>query len=67
MPWQSAPLWYGNHLETILREPYGDSSGRREAGEILKKLFALGLSKFEPDPLAAIAAAEQAGKKRAAK
>ena len=67
MPWQSAPLWFANHLETVLSEPYGDASGRREAGEILQRLLRNGLSKFEPDPLQAIAEAEQAGKKQAAK
>ena len=48
MPWQSAPLWFANHLETVLSEPYGDASGRREAGEILQRLLRNGLSKFEP-------------------
>ena len=67
MPWQSAPLYYLAHLDSVLREPFGDPSGRREAGEVLKKLLALGLSRFEPDPLHAIEQAEQAGKKRAAK
>ncbi|MGY4357494.1 hypothetical protein ACVW0J_003987 [Bradyrhizobium sp. i1.7.7] len=33
MPWQSAPLWFANHLDSVLREPFGDPSGRREAGE----------------------------------
>jgi len=47
------------HLDAVLREPFNDPSGRREAGEILKKLAALGLSKYEPDPLRAISAAEQ--------
>jgi hypothetical protein len=58
MPWQSSPLWFGNHLDEVLREPFGDSSGRREAGEVLKKLLALGLSKFEPSPVLAIEHAE---------
>jgi hypothetical protein len=48
-----------NPESRVLREPFGDPSGRREAGEIIKKLLALGLSKYEPNPLQAIAAAEQ--------
>ena len=59
MPWQLGPLYYANDLDAVLREPFGDPSGRREAGEVIKKLLALGLSKFEPDPIAAIVAAEQ--------
>ena len=58
MPWQLTPIYYANHLDAVLREPFGDPSGRREAGEVLQRLLRLGLSKFEPDP-AAIAAAEQ--------
>jgi hypothetical protein len=57
MPWQLAPLYYTNHLESALRE----TSGRREACEVLKKLLALGLSKFEPNPLRAIEQAEAKG------
>jgi hypothetical protein len=59
MPWQMPPLCYANHLDSALREPFGDPRGAREAGEVLKKMLALGLSRFEPDPLQAIAAAEQ--------
>jgi hypothetical protein len=51
MPWQLAPLHYANHLDNVLREHFGDPSGRREAGEVLKKLLALGLSRLEPNPL----------------
>jgi hypothetical protein len=58
MPWQLPPIYYAAHLDSVLREPFGDPSGRREAGEVLKKLLALGLSRFEPDPLGAIAEAE---------
>jgi hypothetical protein len=59
-PWQLPPIspTIANHLDAVLREPYGDPSGRREAGEVIKKLSALGLSKYEPDPAGAITAAE---------
>jgi hypothetical protein len=65
MPWQLPPIYYAAHLDSVLREPFGDPSGRREAGEVLKKLLALGLSRFEPDPLGALEQAE--AKRRAAK
>src|SRR5437870_5988036 len=55
-PWQMPPC--ATHLESALRQPFGDTRGAREAGEILKKMLALGLSRFEPHPLAAIAEAE---------
>jgi hypothetical protein len=39
------------HPSYGLRQPYGDPRGAREAVEILQKLLALGLSKYEPNPL----------------
>ena len=57
-PWQTIPLWVGD-IEAALAEPYGDQRGDREAAEILQKLLSLGLSRFEPSPLDAIAAAER--------
>jgi hypothetical protein len=47
-------MYYADHLDSGLRRPFGDPRGAREAGEILKKLFALNLSRYEPDPLRAI-------------
>ncbi len=60
-PWQQPPLYYSrpHHFDAALREPFGDPSGKREAAEIIKKLRAVGCSIYEPDPLAALAAAEQ--------
>ncbi|MGY4293092.1 hypothetical protein ACVWXN_001187 [Bradyrhizobium sp. i1.4.4] len=58
MPWQSAPLWFANHLDSVLREPFGDPSGRREAGEVLQRLLRNGFSKFELNPVAALTQAE---------
>jgi hypothetical protein len=60
MPWQLPPAsrTIADHLDDALREP-GGPSGRREAAELLKKLLELGLSRYEPDPAGAIAAAEQ--------
>ena len=42
-----------------LEKPFDDPRGERAAAEILKRLLALHLSRFEPDPFAAIAEAEQ--------
>ncbi|MDN3279104.1 hypothetical protein QWJ07_32905 [Frankia sp. RB7] len=60
-PWQMPPCspTIANHLDDALRVPFNDPSGRREGAEIVRKLRSLGLSDFEPDPLAAIAQAER--------
>jgi hypothetical protein len=52
-PWQTPPIWVGS-LTAALRLPYGDQRGDREAAELLKKMLAAGLSRYEPDPLAAL-------------
>jgi hypothetical protein len=51
--------WRPNNLA----KPFDDPRGERESAEILKKLLALGLGRFEPNPLAAIAEAEQRGRR----
>jgi hypothetical protein len=60
MPWQMPPISYfnANDPDSALRQPYGDPRGAREAVEILHKLLALGLSRYEPHPLQAIQQAE---------
>jgi len=55
MPWQSPPCYADLGA---LREPFGDPRAARESAELLQRLLRLGLSRFEPDPLAAIAEAE---------
>jgi hypothetical protein len=55
-PWQTLPQ---NASLDSLREPFGEAHGWREAAELLKKMLALGISKYEPNPLAAIAEAEK--------
>jgi hypothetical protein len=56
-PWQMPPC--ATHLESALRQPFGDTRGAREAGEILKKMLTLGLSRFDRSPLQAIVEAEE--------
>jgi hypothetical protein len=55
-PHETAPMWARS---PDLEKPFGDPRGEREAAEIRKKLQMLGLSTFEPNPLAAIAEAER--------
>ena len=55
-PWQNVPF---RASLADLDQPPGDLSGRRESAELLQRLLRANLSPFEPDPLAAIAAAEQ--------
>ncbi|MET4478002.1 hypothetical protein [Bradyrhizobium sp. F1.13.3] len=51
-PWQLPPSHSGDKAS-------GDASGHRESAELLKRMMALGLSVFEPDPLPAIERFEQ--------
>jgi len=62
-PERSGGCW-GLIPNSASREPFGDPRAARESAELLQKMLALGLSRFEPDPLQAIAEAEQ---RRAAK
>jgi hypothetical protein len=56
MPWQLPPF---RASLADLDQPPGDASGRRESAELLQRLLRANLSSFEPDPLAALAEAEQ--------
>ena len=58
-PWETSLLYVGN-LDAALRLPFGGLSKDREAAELLQRMIANGISKYEPDPLAALAAAERA-------
>jgi hypothetical protein len=60
MPWQSLPF---RASRADLDKPFDDPRGEREAAEVKKKLLVLGLSAFEPDPLAAIEQAETGAKR----
>ena len=56
-PWETPPLGIRD-IEAALNAPE-DAKRIGDAARLLQKLLRLGLSKFEPDPLQAIAAAEQ--------
>jgi hypothetical protein len=58
-PWQVPPCWLrtDRDVEAALSMPH-DHSGRREAGELVQRLLAAGLSRDEPDPLGALARVE---------
>jgi hypothetical protein len=57
-PWQSPPIWIRD-LEGALKLPPDDHRGERNAAELLKRLLDSGLSRYEPDPLRALARTEQ--------
>jgi hypothetical protein len=59
-PWQVPPCWLRTDadVQAALSMPH-DHTGRREAGELVQRLLAAGLSRYEPDPLTAVEAAEQ--------
>jgi hypothetical protein len=50
-PWQDPPCIAS--LDNLTK-PHGDQRGERESAEWLRRLLDAGLSRFEPDPLAAI-------------
>jgi hypothetical protein len=58
-PWQFPVCHYdADDLEWASREPHDNPSGHRAAVELLQRLLAAGLSKYEPDPIAALERAE---------
>jgi hypothetical protein len=66
MPWQIPPAKINNpdSPDEGLREdqPGPASDGRKEAAALLKRMLSLGVSRWHPDPEAAIAAAERTAK-----
>jgi hypothetical protein len=54
-PWQPPPCWA--EVDDQDNEA-GPISGHRAAAELLRRMLALGISRWHPDPLAAIEAAE---------
>jgi hypothetical protein len=55
-PWMVPPCWLrdDDDVQGALAMPY-DYSGRRQAGELVRRLLAAGLSRYEPDPINALA------------
>jgi hypothetical protein len=49
MPWQLPPSHAGNR--SMLNEPPGNASGRRESAELLLRMKRLGISVWHPDPI----------------
>ena len=56
-PWEWPPIWIRD-IDAALLTP-NDARRIGDAARLLQKMLALGISRYEPDPLAAIAAAEQ--------
>jgi hypothetical protein len=55
-PWQFPPIWIDDVSATLKEPP--DSKDRHRAAKLLQRLLAAGLSRYEPDPLAALKRAE---------
>jgi len=59
-PWQFAPCWIDpDDIEDILAG--GDDGQQYGAALLLKRMLAAGLSRFEPDPEAALEQAKKSG------
>jgi hypothetical protein len=58
-PWQTPPTEIGDP-DLVLAHTRDDHRGYRSAARLLKRLLDARLSRFEPDPLAALANAEHA-------
>jgi hypothetical protein len=58
LPHQARP--YAINLAAALREPFGAEHGRREGADIVQRLLVCGLSRYEPDPDAALRRVERA-------
>jgi hypothetical protein len=56
-PWMSPPCWLRTDaaVKAALAAPAPDLGGRRAAGQLVERLLAAGLSRYEPDPEAALA------------
>jgi len=51
-PWETPPCWISN-IDAALKAA-DDARGIRGAARLLQKMLALGLSRFEPNPLLAL-------------
>jgi hypothetical protein len=55
-PWEFPPIWIDD-ISATLKEP-PEFKDRHRAAKLLQRLFAHGLSRYEPDPVAALERAE---------
>lgn len=58
-PWQTPPCWIRDDPDRLLAAQTADPDHRR-AALLTQRLFDAGLSRYEPDPINAIARAEEA-------
>jgi hypothetical protein len=58
LPWQSPPCWVDDP-DQDLSTPQHPTEGRHEAALLTKKMLALGISRYHPDPVGAIEAAKK--------
>ena len=56
-PWMSPPCWLRTDADVMaaLATPPPDLGGDRAAGQLVERLLAAGLSRYEPDPETALA------------
>jgi hypothetical protein len=56
-PWEMPPCWVRSDPDVLLAAPVSDHDhrGQRQAALLLKRLLTAGLSRYEPDPEAALA------------
>jgi hypothetical protein len=61
-PWMTPPCWLRSDaaVKAAQAAPSPDLGGRRAAGQLVERLLAVGLSRYEPDPEAALAKAARA-------
>jgi hypothetical protein len=59
-PWMEPPVWMYDIEAALALPATADDRGRREAAELLQRMLAAGISRYHPDPRAALAEAEAA-------
>jgi hypothetical protein len=66
-PWQWPPAWLEpSEVDAVLAEPDDGQSGRHQAAELLRRMLRAKVSRFHPDPIRALEAAEAKKPKTAA-
>jgi hypothetical protein len=65
-PWQVPPCWLSDaDVQAARLTPPPDFQGYQLAAQLVQELIAAGLSRYEPDPLRALAKADKAATQRA--